>query len=148
MELPELDPRRSLLEQDLASIDDLDAVGDAGPQVARALNTPVRRLGTAELYLLLRFNLALPAVVPLVLARLEDAPMLQAAEYPADLLTVLLESDARYWLEHRDAWESALPIIANAMELAQTTDDEGEITYSIGDGLGAAILHFMGHHKA
>lgn len=148
MDAPELDPRRSLVELDLASADDLDAAGDASPQLARALNTPIRRLGVADLYLFLRFNIALPAVVPLALERLADAPMRQAAEYPADLLTALLETDARYWLDNPDTWAAALPIIADAMEQAQTTTDEGEISYAIGDGLGAAILHFMGHHKS
>ncbi len=148
MEPVEIDPRRSLVELGLASIDDLDTAGDAGPLVARALNAPIRRLTLTDLYLLTRHNIALPAVAPIVIERLADAPMLQAAEYPADLLTALLESDARYWLDHRDQWESALPIVAAAMEQAATPGEDEEITYAIGDGLAAAILHFMGHHKS
>lgn len=143
-----LDPRRSLVELGLATLDDLDAAGDAAHALIRALNAPRRRLTTADLYLLLRFNVALPAIVPMALERLADAPMLQAAEYPADLLTALLETDARHWLDHREQWEAAIPIVADAMEQAQATGDDGEVTYAIGDALAAAVLHFMGHHKA
>ena len=146
--MDDLDENRSLIELDLLSADDLESADDAAPTLTRAANRPLRRLGLVELYLFTKYNLALKAVIPRATARLEDDPMLQAAEYPADLLTTVLESDARYWRDHREQWEQMLPILATAMELAQTTTDEGETTYAIGDTLAAAVLHFMSHHKA
>ncbi len=138
---------QSLAELGLVSAGDLDCHGDASPRLLRALNVPLRKLSPTDLYLLIHANLALPAIVPLIAARLEAAPFLQAAEYPGDLVTALLESDSRYWLENRETWESMLPIVASAMEQAQTTNDEGEVTYNIGDSLATAVLHFMSHHK-
>jgi len=89
------DPRRSLLALGLLDADAVDAAGDLGPAVLRAATLPLRRLGVAELYVLLRLDLALSVVVPMVLERLIDSPYLQATEYPGDLLTALLETDAR-----------------------------------------------------
>jgi len=140
------DPRRSLAELGLVDHDDIDAAGDLGAAVSRAATKPLRRLGVGELYTLLRLNLAMSVVVPLTMERLADAPYVQAQDYPGDLLTVLLESDARYWLDHRDRWEEMIPIVATAMEQALVTSEEGETTYAIGDSLGTAVLHFMGHH--
>ena len=140
------DPRRSLAELGLLDHDDIDAAGDLGAAVSRAATKPLRRLGVGELYTLLRLNLAMSVVVPLTMERLADAPYVQAQDYPGDLLTALLESDSCHWLEHRDQWEEMIPIVAAAMEQAQVTSEEGETTYAIGDSLGAAVLHFMGHH--
>lgn len=146
--MEEFDPQRSLVELGLISADDLEAAGEAAPALVRAINRPLRRLGAAELFLFVRANLALSAVLPRAMQCLEDAPLLQAAEYPADLLTAVLEADARYWLDNRDAWEQMLPILAAAMEQAQVTSEEGEVSYAIGDALAAAVLHFMSHHTA
>lgn len=143
----EPDPRQTLVQLGCVSPEDLQDSDEHSSALARAINTPLRRLGVTDLYLLIRANLALAAVIPLAQERLLDSPYLQAAEFPGDLLTTLLESDARYWLGNQGAWEEMLPIVALAMEQAQTTDDNGEVTYAIGDGLAAAVLHFMGHHK-
>lgn len=143
-----IDTDRSLIELGLITFEDLEAADEASPILTRAANRPIRRLSLTDLYLFIRINLALPALIPIAIERLEDAPMQQAAEYPADLLTAVLESDARYWLENRDQWEQMLPILATAMEQAQTTTEEGETTYAIGDTLAAAVLHFMSHYKA
>lgn len=141
------DARRSLAELGLLGSDDIDAAGDLGPAVSRVATTPLRRLGVGEIYTLLRLNLALAVAVPLAMERLEEKPYLQAADYPGDVLTALLESDARYWQDHREHWVAMIPVVAAAMEAAQVTGEDGETTYAIGDTLGAAVLHFMSHHK-
>lgn len=143
-----INEKASLIELGLVSADDIVVDDDAGKAFLRAAQLPLRRLGLPDLYVLLRFNVALAVIVPIVLQRLADKPMLQAAEYPADLLSALLESDAYFWKEQPTLWEETLPVLAQAMEEAQITDEHGEIAFAIGDSLAAAILHFMSHHKA
>lgn len=142
------DSRRSLIELGVVTLDEIESLGDAAGPVLRAAQLPLRRLALPDLYVLLRFNVALAVIVPIVLQRLADKPMLQAAEYPADLLSALLESDAYFWKDQPNLWEETLPVLAQAMEEAQVTDEHGETAFSIGDSLAAAILHFMSHHKA
>lgn len=144
----DLNENSSLLELGLVTPDDINADDDAGRAMLRAAQLPLRRLALPDLYILLRFNVALAVVVPIVLHRLADKPMLQAAEYPADLLSALLEADAQFWRDQPVLWEETLPIVAQAMEEAQVTDENGEISFAIGDSLAAAILHFMSLHKA
>lgn len=143
-----INEKASLIELGLVSADDIVVDDDAGKALLRAAQLPLRRLALPDLYLLLRFNVALAVIVPIVLQRLADKPMLQAAEYPADLLSALLESDAYFWKEQPNLWEETLPVLAQAMEEAQITDENGDIAFALGDSLAAAILHFMSHHKA
>jgi hypothetical protein len=65
--------------------------------LARALVSPLRQLGAAELRLLLTQGRGLPWAVPLALARLGDEPFAAADYGPGALLAALLTVDPDRW---------------------------------------------------
>ena len=74
--------------------------------LSRALVSPLRDLGPAELRLLVSHGRGLRWVVPAALRRLEAAPFVAGDHHPGDLLTAVLSTDPAHWdahLEQRDA---------------------------------------------
>jgi len=128
-----------------------DALPDDLPQAMFRLGQkPVRKLNAAELYHLLRCHLSLAYVAPLALDKLDADPLLAAEKYPGDLLTALMESDSRFWLEREELWAEVLGIAAHALESVQgrmAKEERGDyLPACVGDDFMAALLHFRGLH--
>lgn len=79
--------------------------------LSRALVSPLRQLGAAELRLLLTHGRGLAWVVPLALARLADEPFVAADYGPGALLAALLTVDPERW---EDAWHGRLACVVVA----------------------------------
>jgi len=143
-DLDACDRNRSLVQLELVAEDDLERAGDVAPALFRAASKPMRRIEPGELCLFLRHGLVLVAAVPMAIERLIDAPFLQAIEWPGDLLTALLEVDLEFWKAQPQHWDATRDLLASGLALIQTQDENGEPIFPIGDGLAAAIMHFMG----
>ena len=151
----QFDVQKSLLELepenwDVANLDEQQLA-----IAQRCAAKPLRRLGLTELYLLLRENLALPYVAPLAIQRLEGEPFLEAATHRGDLLTALMESDSRFWMEHYALWLDVIPLLEAAVvqiqeHLQREAEEEGEVylPWHVGDDFMGALLHFRGIHNA
>lgn len=141
---------RSLIELDAAGWEEGTLPDDLPPAVFRLGQKPVRKLTPAELYHLLRFHLSMDYVAPLALFRLQDDPLLMADKHPGDLLTALMESDMRFWLDHEEMWGDVLEVAAHALEAIQermTKEERGDyMPACMGDDFMAALLHFRGLH--
>lgn len=79
--------------------------------LSRALVSPLRQLGAAELRLLLTQGRGLPWVVPLALERLLAEPFLAADYGPGALLAALLTVDPEQW---NPAWHDRLARVVHA----------------------------------
>jgi len=127
-----------------------EAVGGRDDLPLPLLNKPVRRLTAGELCHLLRCHIAPEVLVPRAIACIEDEPFLEAAEYPGDLLTALLECDIRFWTEHEAWWRAMIPVLETAAAQIQahleTQEDGGYLPWHLGDEFMAALLHFHSIH--
>jgi hypothetical protein len=117
----------------------------------RVSSKPVRRLKPGELLFLIRNNLSLEITVPLAYAKIEKDPFLEAAEYPGDLLTALMQASERIWRDNHDWWlvmigvlEKAVGIINRHMEEAENKD---YLPWYLGDDFMAALVHFRDLHR-
>jgi hypothetical protein len=124
-----------------------------GPALLRVAQKPLRRLEAGELLYLLQRNLCLEHVVPVALDRLEGTPFLQAAQYPGDLLTALMEAEEQFWRDHREHWERVILLLGQGieeLEHAREAQELGEEDYAafVGENLMAAALHFKGINAA
>ena len=149
MELP-YNPQATLAA--LAHEHGWDLPEDLHPRLYKALGKPLRRLQPAELLALVEQGVALPAVAPLAIEKLEADPMLQANRHPGDLMTALLEADTRYWQEHFDAWAEMVGVAAVAVnrvnEAMQEQGTSDYLPFHLGDDFMGALLHFREIHRA
>ncbi|HZF67466.1 MAG TPA: contact-dependent growth inhibition system immunity protein [Gemmatirosa sp.] len=75
--------------------------------LSRALVSPLRDLGPAELRLLLAHGRGLRWILPLALARLEQEPFVRAERQAGDLLSAVLMVDEGVWAS-APAWSARL----------------------------------------
>lgn len=146
----DFDMRLSLMELDPNGWKQ-NALPDDLPQAMFRLGQkPVRKLNAAELLHLLRFHLSLAYVAPLALDKLSADPLLAAEKYPGDLLTALMESDSRFWLDREELWAEVLEVAAHALESIQermVKEELGDyLPACVGDDFMGALLHFRGLH--
>ena len=148
--MPDFDVHRSLVELDPETWQSGGLAEDAPASVLRLSAKPVRRLSAEDLYPLVRMNLSLPFTAPLALEALQEDPLLQAAEYPGDLLTALMESDSRFWLDQYALWLEGVEIIERAVTAIRErmeAEERGEyMPWHIGDDFMGALMHFRGIH--
>ena len=93
--------------------------------LSRALVSPLRDLGPAELRLLLAHGRGLRWILPLALARLEREPFVRAERHPGDLLSQLLIVDEGVWASAPE-WRARLERVlhgARAMVHVLSPDD-------------------------
>ena len=104
--------------------------------LSRALVSPLRDLGPAELRLLVAHGRGLRWLVPAALTRLEIAPFVAGDHHPGDLLVAVLLVDERFWRAH-DALRTRL---ADVVDDARTRLDElpEPLRSRLADDLGAA----------
>jgi len=137
------------LEPEVWDPDELDH--EFGEIAQHLVNKPLRKFSPAELHALIAQNMSLRYVAPLAIERLEADPFLEAGQYPGDLLTALLESDTRFWLEHYDLWCAVAGILATTVETIgkrmQEEEREDYMPWHVGDEFMAALLHFRALHK-
>ncbi len=142
---------RSLLELAPAAWEGAEDDPDLAAVAQRLAPKPVRRLTPAELHALLVRNLCLAHTAPLALERLSDDPFLEAAQYPGDLLTALLESDYRFWSEQPELWAAAIEVLETAVGLITRRMEQEErgdyLPWHLGDDFMAALVHFRGLHR-
>lgn len=118
--------------------------------VQRLCVKPVRKLTPGELMYLIQMAAGLRFTIPLALEKLEEAPFLQAATHPGDLLVAVLESSPAYWAGAYPVWLQTIGILELAVTIVQeqTANPEAE-TYLpdfLGDDFMTALLHFRGLH--
>lgn len=98
--LPGLDP--ALADRSVAELEGLAVekgaygIGSVA-WLSRALVSPLRDLGPAELRLLLAHGRGLRWILPLALARLEREPFVRGDHHPGDLLSAVLMVDDGVW---------------------------------------------------
>jgi hypothetical protein len=141
------DRRRSLIELDPEAGQD----EDLSRQVHAVLTKPARRLSTGELEFLIGENRSLTYTVPLAIEKLADAPFLEVARYPGDLLTTMLQSDSRFWTERKDLWLEMVEILEEAVNainahMESQEEQDAYLPSHVGDEFMAALLHFRGIH--
>jgi len=150
MEIPaDFDRRLSLLELLVAAGGEAEEVQrDEVP--AQLLTKPVRRLDAAALCHLLRHDVALEFTAPLALERLAEEPLLQAQQYPGDLLVAAMESRTAFWQERRDLWLLMVEVLERAVqtitEKAEAEELGDYMPWYVGDDFMGALLHFRGIH--
>ena len=158
---PDIDLRRNLLELDPGCFDEAEH-DDQVAMLARRLGAkPLRKFNATDLYAAIRHNVGLPWLIPLAIARLEEDPFVAAGDHPGDLLTVVLESDTRFWLDRHDLWLVMVEILGQALTQAadaaeaahhaehpDETGDDGAVWMPgyLGDDFMGALLHFRGIH--
>jgi hypothetical protein len=106
--------------------------------LARALVSPLRQLGAAELRLLLSQGRGLPWVVPLALGRLVKEPFASADYGPGALLGALLTVDPERW---DPVWTDRLARVVHAARTHLALLPEPART-RLGDDLDAAREQF------
>ena len=158
---PDIDLRRNLLELDPGCFDDTDSDDYVAMLARRLAARPLRKFNATDLYSAIRHNVGLPWLIPLAIARLEAEPFAAAGDHPGDLLTAVLESDTRFWLERHDLWLVMVEILGQALiqatdaaeaarraEHPDETDETGEMWMPnyLGDDFMGALLHFRGIH--
>ncbi len=159
---PDIDLRRNLLELDPGCFDDAEYDDQVALLARRLCAKPLRKFSPTDLYAAIRLNVALPSLVPLAIARLEEDPFVTAGDHPGDLLTVVLESDSRFWLDRHDLWLVMVEILGRALTRAtdaaeaarraahpDETEETGEMWMPnyLGDDFMGALLHFRGIHS-
>ena len=159
---PDIDLRRNLLELDPGCFDDAEFDDQIALLARRLAAKPLRKFNATDLYAAIRHNVGLPWLVPLAIARLEEDPFLTAGDHPGDLLTVVLESDSRFWLERHDLWLVMVGILGQALTRAtdaaeaahraehpEETEESGGMWMPnyLGDDFMGALLHFRGIHS-
>ncbi len=159
---PDIDLRRNLLELDPGCFDDADSNDYVAMLARRLAAKPLRKFNATDLYAAIRHNVGLPWLVPLAIARLEEEPFATAGDHPGDLLTAVLESDSRFWLERHDLWLVMVEILGQALTQATNaaeaafraehpdeTDETGDMWMPnyLGDDFMGALLHFRGIHS-
>lgn len=142
----DFDPRRSLLALEGEDWDPT-CFDDA---VQRLCTKPLRKLLPGELLYLIQVAAGLRFTIPMALALLEEAPFLQAATHPGDLLVAVLESSPAHWAQDYPGWLRTIAILETAVAHVQqqTASDETE-TYLpnyLGDDFMTALLHFRSLH--
>ncbi len=159
---PDIDLRRNLLELDPGCFDDAEYDDQVAMLARRLAAKPLRRFNATDLYAAIRHNVGLPWLIPLAIARLEEEPFVAAGDHPGDLLTVVLESDTRFWLDRHDLWLVMVEILGQALTQAtdaaeaayraehpDETEETGEMWMPgyLGDDFMGALLHFRGIHS-
>jgi hypothetical protein len=159
---PDVDIRRNLLELAPGCFDDAEYDDQVAMLARRLAVKPLRKFNATDLYAAIRLNVGLPWVVPLAMARLEEDPFVAAGSHPGDLLTTVLESDSRFWLDRRDLWLAMVEILGQALTQAtdaagaahraghpDETEETGEMWMPnyLGDDFMGALLHFRGIHS-
>ncbi len=148
---PDFDIHKSLLELAPAAWEEAEIDDELRLLALRASSKPARRLSASELLGLVEHQLCLPYTAPLSVARLSDDPFLEARDYPGDLLTALLETDSRYWLENETLWEEVVALLAQVLETVRARMAAAEapeyMPWFVGDEFIAAVLHFRGIHQ-
>ena len=122
------------------------------PALFRLCTKPVRKLNPRELLALVQRGMALRFSAPLAIQRVEQDPLLQAAQYPGDLTVALLEADSRYWSEHYDHWAAMVSVALEAVEqIGARVQQEGlndYLPFHLGDDFMGALMHFREIHRA
>jgi len=159
---PDIDLRRSLLELAPGCFDDAETDDYVAMLAGRLGSKPLRKFNATDLYAAIRHNVCLPWLIPLAIARLEEEPFLAAGRHKGDLLTAVMESDARFWKERHDLWLAVVEVLGRALteaaeaaetarRAAQTGEEEvgGEawLPDYLGDDFMGALLHFRGIHS-
>ena len=148
----DFDPHKTLMQLDPDAWDPDALDPEWGVFVQRLANKPLRKFLPTEMYALLQRQLGLPFVVPLAINRLEADPFLQAAQYPGDLLTVLIEVDSRFWNERYDLWDAMMSMLDQVWTRIQTRMEEEQrgdyLPWHLSDEFMAALLHFRSIHEA
>ena len=104
--------------------------------LSRALVSPLRDLGAAELRLLVAHGRGLRWLVPAALARLEVAPFVAGDHHPGDLLTAVLLVDEAHWRAHPEQRETLGRVLARARERLDDVDEP--LRTRLADDLDAA----------
>lgn len=116
-------------------------------RIAKLRLLPMAKFGAEDLLLLARYRVGLGFVVPLAFEKLAEEPFLQAAEFPGDLLTAVLEVPESFWRARLALWEAGTSVLEVAMErVEEEREVDMPLTALVGDGLAAAILYFTGIH--
>ena len=149
--MPELpDTRQSLLQLWSASGQDLDVCAEEVP--AHLLTKPLRRLSLAELCYLLEQQAGLEFLAPLAVEKLQDDPLVQAHQYPGDLLVALLETRSLFWRGEHTLWLEVIALLETAVTRITRAAEQEELgeylPAYLGDNFMGALLHFRGIHEA
>lgn len=147
---PNFDTNKSLLELAPEVWEDVELDDELRMLALRAANKPVRRLSPAELLGLIEHQMCLPYTAPVAVQRLAADPFLQARGYPGDLLTALLETDTRYWLDNPALWHEVVDLLTQVLDTVRTRmeaqDAPEYMPWFVGDEFIAAVLHFGNIH--
>jgi len=129
----------------------LEALGDEAESLAedippQVLNKKLRKVNAAELHFLLQRNIALHAIAPVALERLQGDALLKAGAYPGDLLVALMEANSAFWLENYELWCAVIPVLEGAINTIREradAEDLGEyMPFYLGDDFMGALMHF------
>ena len=91
------------------------ADGAAEKRLGKLLLKPLAKCRVEDLWLLVRHRVGLEFVVPLALEKLAEEPFLQSAEFPGDLLTVVLEAPETFWGPRVELWQVGCVVLEQAM---------------------------------
>lgn len=119
-------------------------------RITKIRMSPLAKCAPEDLLLLARHRVGLVFVVPLAFDKLAEQPFLQAAEFPGDLLTAVLEVPEPFWKERFELWKTGSSILETAMAYVESARHvDMPLTELVGDGLAEAILYFTGiHHQS
>jgi hypothetical protein len=70
----------------------------------KACATPLKDLSASQIRLLVSQKTGLEWLVPLALEILRDNPLIDATNYPGDLLQACLSVDQEFWSKHEGMW--------------------------------------------
>jgi hypothetical protein len=115
-------PDRMIKPGNRASLSDLEGSPPARAGVTSVLertirhhrNTPVERLGTEALRLLLEAGESVAVLLPLAIGRLERDPFMGGDFHPGDLLVVVLRLPASHWVSAHELRARAFALAHDA----------------------------------
>ena len=130
-----LDASIEALEADVWPEPPVDAT-DLVRRVDRLRKLPVESLDGEELRLLLNQDVGIDVILPIVLERVSEQPLLEGGYYPGDVLVALLRLDKRTWDRH--------PMEASRLRDIVTRLDRETVDYPVDSDLPTLIESFLG----